>query len=337
MRPVLCFGEALIDFLHQDVIQQDQLTLPAFRQYPGGAPANAAVAVSKLGGNAKFAGQVGQDSFGDFLQNALTRYGVNTELLARHPSAKTALAFVMLDDTGDRSFSFYRDNSADVLFTSQQVDARWFVDSPVFHFCSNTLTTVDIASCTREIVTQARAQQCLVSFDVNLRHNLWEGGQANRALVNELVFQSHLVKLSKDEFDYLSDGQADSYIAQCLAQHCELLVVTDGEGQIDYYYEGHHGQVIPPKIKAVDTTAGGDGFIGGMLFLLSHLTDPFKALSNRQTVSEVIAFASCCGAIAVSQPGAFPALPSFQAATDLHSQTGFNSDAIRQLLQGKLL
>lgn len=337
MRPVLCFGEALIDFLHQDVVEQDKLTLPSFRQYPGGAPANSAVAVAKLGGSAKFAGQVGKDAFGDFLQNALSQYAVDTELLARHPTAKTALAFVMLDDTGDRSFSFYRDNSADVLFTRQQVDARWFVDSPVFHFCSNTLTTADIASCTREIVSQARAQQCLVSFDVNLRHNLWEGGQANRTLVNELVFQSHLVKLSKDEFDYLSEGQSESYIARCLAEHCELLVITDGEAPIDYHYAGHHGQVVPPKIKAVDTTAGGDGFIGGMLFLLSHLSDPIKALTSNQTVSEVLAFASCCGAIAVSQPGAFPALPSFQAASDLHTQTGFNADAISPLLQGKLL
>lgn len=337
MRPVLCFGEALIDFLHQDVIEQDKLNLPAFRQYPGGAPANAAVAVAKLGGSAKFAGQVGNDAFGDFLQTALTQYGVDTALLARHPSAKTALAFVMLDETGDRSFSFYRDNTADVIFNSDQVDAKWFVDTPIFHFCSNTLTTTHIASCTRQIVEQARARQCLVSFDVNLRHNLWVGGQANRALVNELVFQSHLVKLSKDEFAYLADGDPESYIAQCLAQHCELLVVTDGEGQIDYFANAYQGHVEPPKIKALDTTAGGDGFIGGMLFLLSHLADPIQALSSQATVSEIIAFASCCGAIAVSQPGAFPALPSLQAASELHTQTGFNTDAISQILNEKLL
>lgn len=335
MRSVVCFGEALIDFLHQNVVEQDGLNLPAFRQYPGGAPANAAVAVAKLGGNARFAGQVGKDAFGDFLQNALQRYAVDTSLLFRHPTAKTALAFVMLDETGDRSFSFYRDNSADVLFDNHQVNPNWFADKPVFHFCSNTLTTSHIADCTRSIVEQARANQCLISFDVNLRHNLWKDNWVNAALVNELVYCSDLVKFSKDELMYLADDNPDVYIAKCLAQKCKLLVVTDGEGQINYFTNEQKSTITPPKIKVADTTAGGDGFVGGMLFLLSQLAQPIEALGKASTVSAILEFASCCGAIAVSQPGAFPALPSLEAARQLHSQSGFTTQTINQLINGE--
>jgi len=185
MNPVICFGEALIDFLMINVTPQEELHLPEFRQYPGGAPANAAVAVAKLGGNAKFAGQVGDDTFGQFLADSLQAYGVDTQFLERHPQAKTALAFVSLDHTGERSFSFYRDASADVIFNKDQILPSWFDNNAMIHFCSNTLTTDDIADCTKHLIAQAQQHQSFISFDVNLRHNLWPTGKADQQRVND--------------------------------------------------------------------------------------------------------------------------------------------------------
>ena len=156
-----------------------------YRQYPGGAPANAAVAVAKLGGKALFAGQVGTDSFGDFLADALSQYNVDIQFLAQHQEAKTALAFVMLNKDGDRSFSFHRHQTADVLFSAEQVKDTWFKDQPIFHFCSNTLTESAIAQTTIVAVEKAKYHQSLISFDVNLRHNLWAQGHADINLVND--------------------------------------------------------------------------------------------------------------------------------------------------------
>lgn len=337
MKPVLCFGEALIDFLQQDNIEQDKLTLPAFRQYPGGAPANAAVAVAKLGGDARFAGQVGRDSFGDFLEHSLKQYGVDTRLLARHPSAKTALAFVALDDSGDRSFSFYRDNSADVVFSIEQISDDWFSQQPLLHFCSNTLTNDNIATTTKHIVAQAKSKKSLVSFDVNLRHNLWQKGMADRSLVNSLVLKSDLVKFSKDELLYLANGKPKEYIALCLQHQCRLLVVTDGENDIHFHMNGHNGRISPPAFKAVDTTAGGDGFVGGMLFLLSQNEDPFEVLQDVKMMEVVLRFASCCGALAVSLPGAFPALPDKQTAIELYQKLGFDNHTLSTFVRGHTL
>lgn len=311
MKPVICFGEALIDFLNTSKQEDGPLVLNNYRQYPGGAPANAAVAVAKLGGKALFAGQVGSDPFGDFLEQALVEYGVDTKFLTRHPTAKTALAFVMLDEDGDRSFSFYRHQTADVLFTEQQISEQWFDQQPLFHFCSNTLTDDSISKTTKTAVKKAREKQALISFDVNLRHNLWDSGFADIKLVNELVHAADLIKFSRDELEYLAEGHCQQYIDNCLQQGVSLLVITDGEHAIEYFTAQGQATLPVPSIKAVDTTAGGDAFSGALLFALSQLAEPKDAFKSMAVLQQLIKFAANCGAHAVTLPGAFPALPCF--------------------------
>jgi fructokinase len=307
MKTVICFGEALIDFLHTDEQQQGPLTLPGYRQYPGGAPANAAVAVARLGGRAKFAGQVGADAFGDFLEQALKAYQVDTSLLLRHASAPTALAFVMLDQHKERSFSFYRNNTADLLFDPERIKPDWFTDKPIVHFCSNCLTTEYAAEATQALVNKARAAGSSLSFDVNLRHNLWPDGQADKAQINDLVRQSDIVKFSREELNYLAGENTQQYLNDCLVGHCRLILVTDGGGPVRMITRAGERKITPPATEVVDTTAGGDAFIGGLLYRLSQSEIPL-AEQGLAELEEAVRFASCCGAIAVSRPGAFTAL-----------------------------
>jgi fructokinase len=309
MKPVICFGEALIDFLNTGSEKVDALTLLDYRQYPGGAPANAAVAVAKLGGNACFAGQVGNDMFGDFLISSLKAYGVDTRFVTKHPTAKTALAFVKLNQNGDRSFSFYRQDTADLLFTNTQVDSAWFEEQPLFHFCSNTLTNNDIAQCTAFAVDQAEQHGALISFDVNLRHNLWPAGQVDIDKVNQLVHRAHLLKFSREEIEFLAQGHLDTYITQCLNTTCRLIIITNGEYDIEYFTATGNGVIHPPKVTVMDTTAGGDAFVGGLLYGLSHFKQPKSLLDNLDVIAQLLQSAAACGAHAVTKPGAFPALP----------------------------
>lgn len=313
MRKILCFGEALIDFLTSGHNQQGPLNLPVFCQYPGGAPANAAVAVARLGGRAYFAGQVGQDMFGNFLRDALVAYGVDTSFLLHHPTASTALAFVALDDKGERSFSFHRHQTADVILRADQVSDLWFSGDTILHFCSNTLTTADIAGCTDAVVSKAKAAGNLISFDVNLRHNLWASAQADRGLVNQLVTQADLLKFSRDELEYLARGQTEAYIQRNLAAGCQLILVTDGAKAIEYFSQTSTGFITPPQVQAVDTTAGGDAFIGGFLYALSGLTDLAGFFRQTKMLEQTLHFAAHCGAYAVTRPGAFTALPDLAA------------------------
>lgn len=308
-KTVLCFGEALIDFLNSGTELDGVLSLNQFTQYPGGAPANAAVAIAKLGGKAQFAGQVGDDPFGEFLKSALNSYQVDTQFTHTHPSAKTALAFVFLDNQGERSFSFHRENTADMVFNESQVSDAWFKSQPIFHFCSNTLTELSIAQVTEKIVVQAKSQRCLISFDVNLRHNLWAENQADKALVNQYVMQSDLVKFAKEEIDYLSEGQREDYLAQCFANGVKNIIITDGANPIRICNPYKQLTIVSPRVIAVDTTGGGDAFIGAVLFGLSQGGE--QRFNNLERFSALVKFASHCGALAVSRPGAFPAFPTF--------------------------
>ena len=312
MKPVICFGEALIDFLNTGKEKDGCLLLNNYRQYPGGAPANAAVAVAKLGGNALFAGQVGNDIFGNFLESSLQAYAVDTQFLSKHETASTALAFVTLDQYGERTFTFHRHNSADMLFSQAQVKDEWFSAPSIFHFCSNTLTENDIAKSTEFAVNKAIQANAIVSFDVNLRHNLWPEQEANINTVNNLIRSAHVIKFSRDEFDYLAstqaNGSADDYLTFCFNWNCQLVIITDGAKPIVYHTRNNVSQIQPPAITAIDTTAGGDGFIGGFLYALSQFPELSSLVENENMLRKVIEFSAQCGAIAVSKSGAFPAL-----------------------------
>jgi fructokinase len=316
MGKVICFGEALIDFLQFNVQPSGPLSLNNYCQYPGGAPANASVAVSKLGGQALFLGQVGDDVFGCFLENALHTYQVDTQYLFKHPTAKTALAFVMLDDDGERSFSFYRDQSADVLFTPAQIPENIFQAEDFVHFCSNTLTTVDITQTTQAIINLAKKEKLVVSFDVNLRHNLWPQEQADITLVNKFVNQADVLKFSKSELTYLAGGNEDNYIETLLANGCQLLLVTNDGEAIQYFSQFHRGIVLPPKVNVIDTTAGGDAFSGGLLFQLSQSENWQDILQNSKKLKALVQFSVACGAHTVARAGAFPALPEYADVSD---------------------
>ena len=311
MNKVLCFGEALIDFLSCGAEVSEGLSINQFKQFPGGAPANAAVAVAKLGGKASFIGQVGDDIFGHYLGDALEHYNVNTDHLAFSQTAKTALAFVALDEQVERSFSFYRDNSADILYRAQQCSDAAFEQARIFHFCSNTLTDSNIASTTEALVQCADDKGLLVTFDVNLRHNLWSGGKADVAVVEQFVRKAHVLKFSLEEIEYLTDD-IDTYVANLLLGKAHIVLITNDGNPIRYFTKTLSGVQAAPNVKVVDTTAGGDGFSGGLLYQLATTSQIETLVNSEAAMTALLRFASSCCALAVTRPGAFPALGSLE-------------------------
>ncbi|MGI9232098.1 MAG: carbohydrate kinase family protein [Woeseiaceae bacterium] len=311
MKSLLCFGEALIDFLHTDFADVDGLKLANFRQFPGGAPANVAVAFARLGGEARFAGQVGGDIFGRFLEDALAHYGVNTQFLHKHSAAKTALAFVSLDSDGDRSFSFYRDRTADLLFSLDQVDDDWFINHPVFHVCSNTLTNAEIATVTMHALDRAARAGSLISFDANLRPSLWPAGVVDRSRCDAVVRSSDFIKFAREEIEFMADGDTDRYLADLLAGKPRLVVVTDGANPVVFFTAEYRGRVEIPNVDVVDTTAAGDAFTAAILRGLCAASDLEHIVGNVKCVRSLVEFAARCGSLTTTRAGAFPALPEF--------------------------
>ncbi|SFR47269.1 fructokinase [Marinobacter gudaonensis] len=306
---VLCFGEALIDMRAERLHGQDR-----FVPQPGGAPANVAVGVARLGGRSIFAGQVGADVFGHQIVDALTGYGVDTSWLARAVDANTALAMVALDDRGERSFTFYRTATADLLFKPDQLPAEAFVAKPLFHICSNTLTETAIAETTRGLVARAREQGCLVSFDVNYRAALWDRPEEAPERILELARAADMVKFSREELEALFAGYTEAVISELREVGVPLILVSDGPEELWAWAGDQALSLRPPPVTAVDTTAAGDAFVAGMLYQLAKagvttLTLP-RWLAAGSNLKRALAFASRCGALTATRFGAFDALPS---------------------------
>lgn len=311
MRSILCFGEALIDFHAEG---RDGHGYPrAFVPFAGGAPANVAVAVAKLGGNARFAGMLGKDLFGDFLLDSLRHAGVDTRDVARTDAAHTALAFVALDAHGERSFSFYRPPSADLLFRPEHFRADAFADTAVFHVCSNSMTEPAAAETTREGMRRAHAAGALVSFDLNLRPALWPQGADARAEVWPALALADVVKLSAEEFAWLAQGDEAAALERLWQGHARLLVVTDGDATLRWFHPDAEGELPAYRVKAVDSTAAGDAFVGGLLQQLAEQAvgarDLDALVATLPRLHALLRHAAAAGALTVTRQGSFTALP----------------------------
>jgi fructokinase len=175
MFDVVACGELLIDF----VSTESGVTLaeaPAFKKAAGGAPANVAVGLARLGYRAGFLGQVGDDDFGHFLADTLGQAGVDTNGLRFTGAARTALAFVSLRSDGERSFVFYRHPSADMLWRPEDVNAAYAGSTRIFHYGSISLIGEPSRSATLAALGYARNAGALISYDPNLRLALWDAG-----------------------------------------------------------------------------------------------------------------------------------------------------------------
>lgn len=310
-QAILCFGEALID-LHAEG-DDGHGYARRFVPYAGGAPANVAVAVARLGGHARFAGMLAQDRFGDFLLDHLRRAGVGTDDVTRTDEANTALAFVTLDAHGERSFSFYRPPSADLLFRAQHFRAQAFDDLAVFHACSNSLTDPALAAATLEGMQRAQRAGALVSFDLNLRPALWPRDRDPRPLVWPALHAADVVKLSADEFAWLAADGEQATLDRLWAGRARLLLVTHGPETLRWFHPDAEGELPSFRVAAVDSTAAGDAFVGGLLRQLAAqdiaASDLDALVGTLPKLHATLRYAAACGALAVTRHGSFAAMP----------------------------
>ena len=312
MRPILCFGEALIDFHAEgnDSCGFAQHFVP----FAGGAPANVAVAVARLGGAARFAGMLARDPFGDFLLDSLNGAGVGTDDVARTDAAHTALAFVTLDARGERSFSFYRSSTADLLFRPSHFRANTFRDVAMFHVCSNSMTDPELAATTREGMQRAHDAGALVSFDVNLRPALWSAEVDPRPLLWPALHLADVVKMCAAEFAWLAIDGEQAALERLWLGNARLLVVTDGAKPLRWFHPDAEGELPCYPVDPVDTTAAGDAFVGGLLCRLAGLeADPERIdhlVTELPRLHAILRYAAACGALTVTRQGSFAAMPN---------------------------
>ncbi len=313
MSKIITFGEALIDFVPK-TNGQPLSQVKEFMRAPGGAPANVAVAIAKLGGNSYFAGKVGDDSFGHFLISMFTEEKVKTDYVLLTKEVKTALAFISLKENGERDFLFYRDPSADMLIAAEDLDKSWFFDAAIFHFGSNTLSYSTCNKATYKAIEFAKATATLISFDPNIRLSLWSSSAKAREQILAILPQVDILKVSEEEYQFLLDTKDEKKAANYfLSQGISLVIVTKGENGSSYYTKAISDDLIVPKVKAIDTTGAGDAFVGGLLYQLWVSLNNDNSLADicnhKEELSTITNFANACGALTATGRGAIPSLP----------------------------
>lgn len=302
---VVSFGELLIDFVAlEHGVSVGEAS--GFKKAPGGAPANVAVAVRRLGHKAAFLGQVGDDPFGWHLTEVLQAEGIDVSGLRHSTEARTMLAFVSLTKEGERSFVFYRHPSADMLMRPEDVALEVLQGYKIFHFGSITLITEPSRSALLMTARAAASQQMLISYDPNLRLSLWPSAEAARQEMWTGFNYAHIVKISEEEVEFLTGGHD---IAPLWREQTQIIAVTRGAKGATVHSRKESIDVPGFAVNTLDTTGAGDAFMAGML--VGVLENPDNYLLK---LREITRFANAVGAMATMNLGAIPSLPTREAA-----------------------
>ncbi|WP_331232929.1 carbohydrate kinase family protein [Natronorarus salvus] len=315
---VLVAGETLIDFIPDR--PGPLTTVERFTKRAGGAPANVAVALSRLGEDPLFWTRIARDPFGAFLADTLEREGIPERFVERDGEAKTTLAFVTHDEEANRAFSFYREETADTRLSTGAVPNGALRDLSWVHVGGVTLTTEPAREATLDLARRAREAGCTVSFDPNVRPELWSGDLAD--LVGEMLALAHVVKASPEDLQGVGIEGDHEALAGTVCErgpHTALLTLG-GEGALavatdeaPWSGEAHHpGYAVEP----VDTTGAGDAFLAGAI----------AALVGGEDLDEALAFANAVASTATTAEGAMTALPDREAVETLRTDDPIERD-----------
>ncbi|WP_104402129.1 aminoimidazole riboside kinase [Vibrio penaeicida] len=300
MNRVWMTGDAVVDLIPD--------TDSTYLKCPGGAPANVAVAIARLGGQSAFFGRVGDDPFGGFLKQTLTEENVDNNLVKKDQNQRTSTVVVELDDSGERTFTFMVRPSADQF--TQPEDIPSFQVGEWLHVCSIALANEPARSTTLLAMERVKKAGGYVSFDPNLRHEVWASQEDIIPTVMKAIELSDVVKFSDDELLYLTNTDSiDEGLASLERLNLPLILVTQGAKGALVVHENTQTLITGKAVSPVDTTGAGDAFVGGLLTYLAKSED----WNKHDNIIQAVNWANGCGALATTQKGAMTALPTIEA------------------------
>ncbi|MED4226974.1 carbohydrate kinase [Neobacillus cucumis] len=322
MKRVFCIGETLIDFIPA---QKDQSLkeVTSFERVAGGAPMNVAIAVAKYGGNSIMLTKISNDHFGEHIMDVLNENGVDTSYCLRTDKGETGLAFVSVDQFGERSFTFYRKNAADLLLSEEEVKSEWFQPGDFLHFCSVDLIESPMKQTHKKVIEDFRRIEGIISFDPNVRLPLWPDAESCRQTINEFLPLADIVKVSDEELTFITGIKEErEAIKSLFVGHVKVVVYTRGsKGAVIYLKNGNQYEDKGFKVTVADTTGAGDAFIGGFLSELLSLDISIENISQKisENYERILTFANASGALTASVKGAIHAAPAKRHVLDFIS------------------
>ena len=306
MFDIITVGEILIDLTQSG---KNEYGIPVYTANPGGAPANLAVAASRLGVKTAFIGKVGHDSFGELLRATLAADNVDDSGMVTDEKEMTTLAVVSLDSRGERSFAFYRDPSADVNLQISDINEDMLKQTRILHFGSVSLTTEPSRSATLYAAKKAKEAGAIISYDPNYRDRLWSDQDQAVVQMKEPLPMVDILKISDEELPLLT-GSTDPLEGSRILHGqygIKLIFVTLGGDGALFRYGDITGQLPCPPIVIGDTNGAGDTFFGAALSKICKL--PSLEGLDEETLRAITAFANKAASITTSRHGAIPAMP----------------------------
>ena len=307
MYDITSLGELLIDFTPRGKSDGDN---PLFEANPGGAVCNVLSAASRLGKKTAFIGKVGDDAFGKLLKETLEKLNIDTRGLTLSPEFFTTLAFVTLDSKGNRSFSFSRNNSADVMLDESEVDPDMIKNSKIFHCGTLSLTHPKSRAATEKALKIAKEAETIISVDPNLRMPLWKDAAAAKSAIEFVLAAADIIKISDYEIEFLYGtkdilGGAKKILADFKPK---VLFATCGSNGA-YALTDSYAMHFPcfDSVKVIDTTGAGDCFCGAAL---SKLLDIGLSALTKDALAETLRFASAAAGLVTEKYGALTSMPS---------------------------
>ena len=314
MIDVVALGELLIDFT---CVSTDPEGYPTMAAHPGGAPANFLAALTKFGAKTAFLGKVGTDAFGRLLTGTLNQAGIDTRGLVADDDVFTTLAFVTLDETGNREFSFSRKPGADTCIAYDELNLGLIDEAKVFHFGTLSLTDEPARSTTYQVVDYAKSKGKLITYDPNLRKPLWkELEEAKKQLIWGMT-KADVVKISDEEVEFLG-GLGVEEGADYILKHFDVKLVFVTCGADGCYFKNAVACGKVPSlsgIKVVDTTGAGDIFGGSAVWKLLQLGKAPETLKEEE-LRDVVRFACTSAGLSTTKPGGISSVHDYQTILD---------------------
>lgn len=310
---VVALGELLIDFAPHSV---NEAGYPVLSANPGGAPGNFLAALTKYGCRTAMIGKVGDDAFGKALVKTLEDAGIDARGIRIDPNVFTTLAFVSLDASGNRDFSFARKPGADTCLTPEEVDEALIADAKVFHFGTLSLTDEPAAGATRHAIELAKRHGALISLDPNLRKPLWKREEDAREAIEWSLHQADIVKISDEEIDWLWGFSPEEGAEKLLREYGVSLVYATLGPKGCYAANGTNRVTVqsPSGIHVVDTTGAGDIFGGSAMSQFIRCKKTPADLTETE-LRRIVSFACTAASLSTQTHGGIASVPEYSDVT----------------------
>jgi len=306
MKKIFTLGEMLIDFVSLNSSNQ------VYLKCPGGAPANVACGISRLGGVSGFIGGFGDDMFGHDLQQTLESFNVDTTNVEFIKDYRTQLVYVSNDERGERFFRFYINEPADTKLSPEMITPEKLEGCDILHIGSISMIREPVKSATIKAVEIMKNKKGLVSFDPNIRPSLWPNEEVMIETIQSMLHNVDILKVSEEELESITKIKDIKEAVASLEQYnISLIIVSLGDKGSMAFINGQNVHVPAISITAVDTTGAGDAFIAGILYQLSKKDQLLWEISINE-MTKVLEFANICGALTALNRGAIYSMPSLE-------------------------